>query len=105
MESTVFERCRSGYLSDEEFRSLQLELLANPRSGPVIPGTGGLRKLRWGARGRGKRGGIRIIYYFLEERDRFYLLTLYAKTEVSDLTAAQRKQLRQFMEAWKDEQA
>ena len=104
IESTVFEKFRSNYLSEEEFRDLQLILLANPKTGSVIQGTGGLRKVRFGAKGKGKRSGVRIIYYFLEKKDRFYLLTLYSKNEVTDLTSSQKKELKQFMEAWRDEQ-
>ena len=86
IESTIFEKLRSDYLSEEEFRELQLLLLANPKSGTVIQGTGGLRKIRFGAKGKGKRSGIRIIYYFFDAKDRFYFLTLYSKNEVTDLT-------------------
>jgi len=104
IESTIFERIRSNYLSEEEFRNLQLALLSNPKSGSGIQGTGGLRKIRFGAKGKGKRGGIRVIYYFLDKKDRFYLLTLYSKNEVTDLSTSQKSNLKQFMEAWQNEQ-
>lgn len=104
VESTVFEKLRANYLSDNEFRKLQLFLLSNPRSGSVIQGTGGLRKIRFKAKGKGKRGGVRIIYYFLDQKDRFYLLTLYSKNEVTDLTAFQKNKLKQFLEVWRNEQ-
>jgi mRNA-degrading endonuclease RelE of RelBE toxin-antitoxin system len=104
IESVIFEKLRANYLTEDEFRDLQLTLLADPKTGPVIQGTGGLRKIRFGAKGKGKRSGVRIIYYFFEKKDRFYLLSLYSKNEVTDLTSSQKKKLKQFMEAWKNEQ-
>jgi len=104
VESTIFDKLRTNYLSDDEFRELQLTLMANPKSGSVIQGTGGLRKIRFKAKGKGKRGGVRVIYYFLDQKDRFYLLTLYSKNEVTDLTASQKNNLKQFMEVWRNEQ-
>lgn len=92
-------------ISDEAFRLFQAELMSNPKQGDVIQGTGGLRKVRVASKGKGKRGGSRVIYYFLTEKRRFYLLTIYGKNEVSDLTAAEKKQLKAFMEAWCNEQA
>lgn len=104
VESTIFEKLRPNYLSEGEFRDLQLVLLAKPKSGSVIQGTGGLRKIRFKAKGKGKRSGVRVIYYFLDQKDRFYLLTIYSKNEVIDLTASQKNKLKQFMEAWRNEQ-
>ena len=78
--------------------------LANPKSGSVIQGTGGLRKIRFKAKGKGKRSGVRVIYYFFDQKARFYLLTLYSKNEVTDLTASQKNKLKQFMEVWRYEQ-
>lgn len=103
VESTIFEKHRDEYLSDDEYRLFQAELMLNPHLGDVIQGTGGLRKIRVGSKGKGKRGGSRIIYYFLDEKRRFYLLTIYGKNEMSDLNAIQRKQLMAFMEAWRNE--
>ncbi len=77
----------------------------NPKQGDVIQGTGGLRKIRVASKNKGKRGGARVIYYFLDEKHRFYLLTIYGKNEMSDLAVEQIKQLRKFMEAWRNEQA
>ncbi|OBU18110.1 toxin HigB-2 [Photobacterium aquimaris] len=111
VESTIFEKYRNEYLSDDEFRLFQAELMSNPKQGDVIQGTGGLRKIRVASKGKGKgkgkgkRGGSRVIYYFLDEKRRFYLLTIYGKNEMSDLTADQKKQLRTFMEAWRNEQS
>lgn len=105
VESTIFEKYRSEYLGDDEFRLLQAELMSNPKQGDVIQGTGGLRKIRVASKGKGKCGGSRVIYYFLDEKRRFYLLTIYGKSEMSDLTADQKKQLKAFMEAWRNEQS
>lgn len=64
VETPVFTRAVTSLLSDEEYRQLQLALLIRPEQGALIRGSGGLRKLRWGAQGRGKRGGVRVIYYW-----------------------------------------
>lgn len=104
-ESSVFKKYRNQYLSDDEFRLFQAELMSNPKQGDVIQGTGGLRKIRVASKGKGKRGGSRVIYYFLDEKCRFYLLTIYGKNEMSDLTADQKKQLKTFMEVWRNEQS
>ncbi|MDW6094520.1 type II toxin-antitoxin system RelE/ParE family toxin [Vibrio rhizosphaerae] len=105
IESTIFEKYRSEYLSDEAFRLFQAELMLNPKRGDVIQGTGGLRKIRVASKGKGKQGGSRVIYYFFDEKRRFYLLTIYSKHEMSDLTTDQKKQLKAFMEAWRNEQS
>lgn len=104
IESNIFEKCRADYLSDEEYRQLQNELLKNPIKGDVIQGSGGLRKVRVASKNKGKRGGARIIYYYFDRFKRFYLLAIYAKNEVTDLTPAEKGQLKIFMEAWVDEQ-
>lgn len=104
VESRLFEKLRSDYLSDDEFRELQQMLLTQPKIGTVIQGSGGLRKVRFGTKSKGKRGGARIIYYFLDAKDRFYLLTIYNKNEITDLTSDEKKQLKAFMEEWRNEQ-
>lgn len=81
------------HLDDETYRALQVALLLRPTQGSLIPGSAGLRKLRWAAAGRGKRGGLRLIYYWEPESQTFYMLYLYAKNEQGDLTAAQVKML------------
>lgn len=98
-ELPVFERVRSDYLDDEQYRQLQQALLANPEAGDVIEGTGGLRKLRHAdaRRGKGKRGGLRVIYYWWLGGAQFWLFTLYDKDEADDLTPDQRKVLRQLL--------
>ena len=96
VELPAFERHRAEYLDDEGFRALQNTLMADSEAGDVIEGTGGLRKLRFAdsRRGKGKRGGIRVIYYWWETGMQFWLFTLYAKNEMTDLTAQQRKILK-----------
>jgi hypothetical protein len=104
IESSIFENHRPEYLSDDEFQKLQNELLANPLTGDVMQGSGGLRKIRVATKGKGKRAGSRVIYYYYNRFSRFYLLTIYAKNEMSDLTAAQKNQLKTFLEVWRNEQ-
>jgi hypothetical protein len=79
-------------------------LLENPTRGDVIQSTGGLRKIRVASKGKGKHGGARIIYYYFNSFKRFYLLTIYAKNEVVDITHHEKGQLKAFMEVWVDEQ-
>ena len=105
IETPVFSEIRANYWNDDEYRLFQTYLMLVPTVGQVIRGTGGLRKIRWRTRGRGKRGGVRVIYYWLGGKSRFYLLTMYAKNEVTDLTPAQRSVLKGLLQEWKDEQA
>ena len=101
VELPPFARYRADYLDDEGFRRLQLLLLRQPEAGALIEGTGGLRKLRHGdlRRGKGKRGGLRVIYYWWNGRQQFWLFTLYDKDEMSDLTAEERKALKALLRA------
>jgi len=107
VESSLFSRLLGEYLSDDEYAVLQNELAASPAAGNIIPGTGRLRKIRFSlpGKGKGKRGGIRIIYYWYMGRDRIYLLSIYYKGEVADLTAREKKVLKQLVETWKHEEA
>jgi mRNA-degrading endonuclease RelE of RelBE toxin-antitoxin system len=99
VELPPFERARKDYLDDEAYRLLQCELMENPTAGAVIEGTGGLRKLRQTdpRRGKGKRGGLRVIYYWFLGLDQFWLFTVYDKDQADDLTPAQRKLLKQLL--------
>ncbi len=101
VELPAFARYREEYLGEAEFRRLQETLLANPSAGDVVEGTGGLRKLRFGdlRRGKGKRGGLRVIYYWWEAGCQFWLFTLFDKDEASDLSPEQRKSLRARIKA------
>jgi len=102
IESKLFEKLREKYIEDESYRQLQNFLLEQPLSGDIIQGTGGLRKLRWSANGKGKRGGIRTIYLYITEKSHIHLLTLYAKNEVSDLTSQEKKILKSIVEELKN---
>jgi hypothetical protein len=84
----------SELLSDEQLRELQLALIANPNAGDVIPGTGGVRKLRWKAPGRGKRGGYRIIYFAKLAEGHIWMLTMYAKNVAENIPAYVLRQIR-----------
>lgn len=86
-------------LSDDEYRLLQNDLVARPDLGSVMRGTGGLRKVRWRGSGRGKRGGIRVIYYWHVVSDRLLMLLAYPKSERDDLTADQRAALKKVVES------
>lgn len=99
IELPPFERYRRDYLSDESFRELQKALMENPEAGDVIEGTGGLRKIRHAdsKRGKGKRGGLRIIYYWWLTGKQFWLYTVYNKDEMDDLSPAQRKLLKDLL--------
>ena len=83
------------YLSDDEYSALQLSLLANPEAGAIIPGSGGVRKLRWGVAGRGKRGGIRVIYYLRSRQGQIWMLTLYAKNVSENIRAHVLKKIKE----------
>jgi mRNA-degrading endonuclease RelE of RelBE toxin-antitoxin system len=98
IETSIFTRQVQALLDDDDYRRLQIVLVIRPDAGDIIPGSGGLRKIRWGAPGRGKRGGVRVIYYWAVSQDRILLLLIYAKTEQDDLTAAQLKVLRRMVE-------
>ena len=93
VETPVFTRQICDLLSDDEYRRLQLALVLRPEQGVLVPGGQGLRKLRWGQPGRGKRGGLRVLYYWDGEGETVYLLFVYEKTRQADLTPEQAKAL------------
>jgi hypothetical protein len=101
LEAPAFSRYREDYLDDEGYRELQQALAGNPEEGDLIPGAGGVRKLRWrdSRRGKGKRGGLRIVYYCFLSDEEIWLLTLYSKDEASDLSRDEKTQLRKALEA------
>ncbi len=98
METPTFTKIVNQKLIDDEYRLLQTALVLRPEQGALIPGTGGLRKLRWAGKGHGKCGGYRLIYYWDRPSDAIYMLYLYPKNEQEDLTAQQTKILRQLVE-------
>ena len=99
IELPAFARFRADYLDDDGFRGLQRSMLMNPEAGDVIEGTGGLRKLRYGdpRRGKGKRGGLRVIYYWWDGGRQFWLFTLYDKDEMENLSADEKKALKRML--------
>lgn len=96
VETTVFTKRIVGLGLEEILRQLQLELLENPEAGDLDPGTGGLRKVRVPdpTRGKGKRGGARVHYLWLSQKQRIYFLYVYSKDDADSLTADQKRQLR-----------
>ena len=99
VELPPFQRWRQDYLTDEDYRVLQNLLLENSEAGDLIQGSGGLRKVRfeYKQRGKGKRGGLRIIYYHWDEGQEFWMFTLYSKGEIADLSAAERKAFKALL--------
>ncbi len=93
VETPVFTSSVSRFLNDEAYRQLQIALMLRPEQGPVIAGAAGARKIRWARAGSGKRGGVRVIYYWAPNETAFYMLFAYAKNEQGDLTPAQAKAL------------
>ena len=98
IESAVFERLCALYLDDDEYAELQLFMMETPEAGQVVPGSGGVRKLRWKRKGMGKRGGLRVIYYVRFQPNEFWMLTLYAKTKQENVPAHILKQLKEVFE-------
>lgn len=101
VELPAFARYRAAYLDDDGFRGLQEALMKNPEAGDVIEGSGGLRKLRHAdtRRGKGKRGGLRVIYYWWAGGRQFWLFTLYDKDEMPDLSADEKRALKRMLTA------
>src|SRR5882672_6002335 len=95
VETRLFTRIVARYLSDDEYVSMQAALVADPEQGPVVPGTGGVRKLRWGQPGRGKRGGIRVIYYVQRGEGVIWMLTIYAKNEAENIAPEVLRRIRE----------
>jgi hypothetical protein len=102
VELTPFLAFREEYWTDEDLRALQSYLLASPEAGALLRGGVGLRKLRWSAQGRGKRGGARVIYYWHVPRQHIYLVYGYVKSKREDLTPRQVKVLAELMKDLQD---
>ncbi|MGH8455721.1 MAG: type II toxin-antitoxin system RelE/ParE family toxin [Stenotrophobium sp.] len=95
IELPTFAKVREVYLDDEDFAALQNHLIEHPDSGDVIPGCGGCRKLRWAAEGRGKRGGLRVIYFVRLANGQIVLVTLYAKNVMENISPATLRALKE----------
>ena len=98
LETKVFTRVIAGLITAEAYASLQTALISRPHLGAVIPGGGGIRKVRWVAPGRGKRGGVRVIYYWEAEPEVFFMLYVYPKNERDDLSSTQLRALRRLVD-------
>jgi mRNA-degrading endonuclease RelE of RelBE toxin-antitoxin system len=97
IETSAFTRRIVQEMSDNEYRRLQEELLDRPTAGDLIRGSGGLRKLRWAGQSRGKRGGLRIVYYWHAGKEIYLMLYVYPKNEQGDLKAEQRRVLSRIV--------
>ena len=100
IESSIFERICPVYLDDDEYAELQQFMIQNPDAGQVVPGSGGIRKLRWSRPGMGKRGGLRIVYFARRGPNEFWMLTIYAKAKREDAPA---HILKQLLDAFRNE--
>jgi len=100
VETPIFTREVQALLPDDSYRKLQQAILVRPEAGNLIPGSGGLRKLRWNLPGTGKRGSLRIIYYWDTPSDTIYMLLAYKKSKQTDLTQDQLKILSRLIKEW-----
>ena len=98
VETRLFTRLVGEYLSDQEYADLQAALAENPELGDVISGSGGVRKLRWAVRGRGKRGGVRVIYFVRTRQGVIWMLTIYAKNVAENISPQTLRKIREEIE-------
>jgi|SRR5579871_5031728 len=95
IETKLFTRLVGEYLSDDEYAALQWSLAGHPSAGDIVKGTGGVRKIRWGVAGRGKRGGVRVIYYARTRQGEIWMLTIYAKNVAENIAPHVLRQIRE----------
>ena len=98
VETPLFSRLVYDYISDVEYAALQADLAQRPDSGTVVPGSGGVRKIRWGVAGRGKSGGVRVIYFARNHLGKIWMLTIYAKSEMGNISPGALRKIRQELE-------
>ena len=98
IETSAFSTIREDYFDDSQFHMLLLYLVDRPDAGDIIKGSGGVRKLRWGLPGQGKRGGVRVIYYWITKNQQILFLTAYAKNEASHVSRDAIKAMREIVE-------
>jgi len=98
IETPIFTRRIQQYLTDEQYREVQQQLIRYPDAGNLIPGSGGLRKLRWAGAGHGKRGGLRVIYFWAARLNRQLMLFVYPKTKHEDLSSDQLRALKRIID-------
>jgi hypothetical protein len=99
VETKLFTKLVQQYLTDDQYATLQQSLIVNPEAGDVIPGSSGVRKLRWGVGGRGKRGGVRVIYFLRLRQGEIWMLTLYAKNVMDNISAKVLKKIKEEIDA------
>ena len=98
VETSLFSKLLTQYLSDDEYRGLQNHLIERPDAGAIIRGSSGVRKVRWATGGKGKSGGLRVIYYWIKANEQIVLLTLYGKGEKENLSAAELRRVVKIIE-------
>jgi len=98
IETRLFSRLVRNYLSEDDYCKLQSELIENPEAGAVVCGSGGVRKLRWAATGRGKRGGYRVIYFVRRPESVIWMLTIYPKNVTDSIPGHVLKKIREEIE-------
>ena len=97
IETPIFSKEVQALLKDDEYKSLQVALLLRPEQGSIIPKSGGLRKVRWSSKGKRKQGGLRVIYYWDNKTESFYMLLIYSKSKKDDLSPDQLQILSQLV--------
>ncbi|WP_018609473.1 type II toxin-antitoxin system RelE/ParE family toxin [Uliginosibacterium gangwonense] len=102
IETSIFTAQVKELLTDDEYRELQRRLIDNPETGDLMEGTGGARKVRHGARGKGKSGGVRAIYYYAKQDGQIFMLVIYPKSEQDNLSKAQRNALKSIIKELDD---
>lgn len=103
VETPFFTKAVLHYLTDDEYAELQGHMNANPEAGAVVPGSGGVRKLRWSAAGRGKRGGLRVIYWLRRKQDQIWMLTVYGKSARENIPAHLLRKMKEAIDDGKDD--
>ena len=103
IETPFFTKAVIHYLSDDEYARLQSHLNARPEAGVVVPGSGGVRKLRWGMAGRGKRGGLRVIYYLRTKQEQIWMLTIYGKNVRENIPANLLRDMKEAIDHGQDD--
>jgi hypothetical protein len=97
IETQTFTRMVTALLADDEYKNLQIELMEDPGRGDLIKGGGGIRKMRFAAQGRGKSGGIRVIYYWIKDNHQIYMLVMYPKSKKDNLSDKETAILSEFV--------
>lgn len=103
IETAVFTKIIKTLMTDDEYKDLQEALITRPDKGAIIKNSNGIRKIRWTLEGRGKSGGVRVIYYWMTEDEHIYMLYAYPKSAQENLTDAQLKVMKQIVEGWNHE--